>query len=93
MRKRASVPTSTGWDARPFCAFEEELGFAIEAKRSRSSEKAAGSPEGQRPLGAGFPIGARSPCWPGIPKGTAFPWPEESKETGGFVALDLARKV
>ena len=57
------------------------------------SRKRRGVQRGGQPLGVGFPIGARSPCWPGIPKGTAFPWPEESKETGGFVAHDLARKV
>ena len=41
----------------------------------------AGSPEGRPAPRRGFPIGARSPCWP-----------EESKETGGFVAHDFHGK-
>ena len=43
---------------------------------------------GRRPsFGAGSSNrGAEHPCWRGIPKGAALLWPEESKETGGFVA-------
>ena len=43
--------------------------------------------EGDSSFGAGSSNrGAEHPCWRGIPKGAALPWPEESKETGGFVA-------
>lgn len=57
------------------------------------------------PFGSGFPIGARVPCWQWFPKAAALPWreesnggqrpswQEESNETGGFVAHDLACKV
>ena len=39
------------------------------------------------PLALGHPIGARSiPVGGGIQRGRRFLWPEESKETGGFVA-------
>ena len=56
-------------------------------------------------FGSGFPIGARAPCWQWFPKAAELPWreasnggqhppwPEESNETGGFVAHDFARKV
>ena len=82
------------WNERPhsfpICgySFQNGLGF----QRDGSS------------FGSGFPIGTRAPCWLGNPKGTeypwqwfpkaaALPWQEESNETGGFVAHDLARKV
>ena len=56
-------------------------------------------------FGSGFPIGAGSVLLAGDSKGDTLPWQvesnggqsppwqEESSETGGFVAHDLARKV
>ena len=45
-------------------------------------------------MALGHPIGASGiPVGKGVPRGNSVPsWPEESKETGGFVAHDFRRK-
>ena len=66
--------------------FQETVKVQIVIVVSSQATKTMGVQRGTIPFDAGFPIGARSPCWQGNPKGTASPWREESKETGGFVA-------
>ena len=79
--KTASFPSLHRRGNSPFLHFRGHGKICIFQICAHDAEKMAGSPEGRPALWRGFPIGARSPCWP-----------EESKETGGFVAHDFHGK-
>ena len=79
---------------KPFsiCGYSFQNGLGIQ--RDGSSFGSGSSNRGEEcPVGWGIQRGQRSLGGRHPMEGSALKWQEESNETGGFVAHDLARKV
>ena len=78
----------TGWDSKGM-AIPLALGYPIGARAPCWQ----GNPKGTAFPWQWFPKAAALPWREASNGGQHPPWPEESNETGGFVAHDFARKV